>query len=56
MDTTTTSTTSTRLVPAADEVFPDRERLAVVGFLAGYRGQARDAYTLDLRPSSRPGS
>ena len=29
--------------------FTDSERLALAGFLAGYRGLTRDAYTLDLR-------
>ncbi|HZR50440.1 MAG TPA: tyrosine-type recombinase/integrase [Streptosporangiaceae bacterium] len=30
-------------------MFTDAERLALAGFLAGYRGQTRDAYALDLR-------
>ena len=30
-------------------VFTDPERLALAGFLAGYRGLTRDAYALDLR-------
>jgi hypothetical protein len=30
-------------------VFTDAERLALAGFLAGYRGLTRDAYALDLR-------
>ena len=30
-------------------VFTDAERLALAGFLAGYRGLTREAYTLDLR-------
>src|SRR5262249_56054927 len=29
--------------------FTDAERLAVAGFLAGYRGLTREAYALDLR-------
>jgi hypothetical protein len=29
--------------------FTDAERLALAGFLAGYRGLTRDAYALDLR-------
>ena len=29
--------------------FSDPERLALAGFLAGYRGLTRDAYALDLR-------
>jgi integrase/recombinase XerD len=32
-----------------DPAFSDPERLAVVGFLTGYRGATRDAYALDLR-------
>ena len=32
-----------------DLVFTDPERLALAGFLAGYRGLTRDAYALDLR-------
>ncbi len=43
-----TSTSPT--VPAVpDLVFTDPERLALAGFLAGYRGLTRDAYALDLR-------
>ena len=30
-------------------VFSDAERLALTGFLAGYRGLTREAYALDLR-------
>jgi site-specific recombinase XerD len=30
-------------------VFTDAERLALAGYLAGYRGLTREAYTLDLR-------
>jgi integrase/recombinase XerD len=30
-------------------VFTDAERIALAGFLAGYRGLTREAYTLDLR-------
>ena len=29
--------------------FTDPERLALAGFLAGYRGLTREAYALDLR-------
>jgi integrase/recombinase XerD len=43
-----TATASTSLVPV-QPVFTDAERLALVGYLAGYRGLTRDAYTLDLR-------
>jgi len=38
---------STALVPV-QPVFADAERLALAGFLAGYRGLTREAYTLDL--------
>jgi site-specific recombinase XerD len=38
------------LLPASDALlFADGERLALVGFLAGYRGLTRQAYTMDLR-------
>jgi len=43
----TAATTSTAIV-AFDPVFADPERLALRGFLAGYRGLTRDAYELDL--------
>ena len=39
---------SSYLVPV-QPVFTDAERLALAGFLAGYRGLTREAYTLDLR-------
>jgi integrase/recombinase XerD len=39
---------STALVPV-QPVFTDAERLALAGYLAGYRGLTREAYTLDLR-------
>ena len=29
--------------------FTDTERIALAGFLAGYRGLTREAYALDLR-------
>jgi site-specific recombinase XerD len=43
--TTSTSTAAATVRP----VFTDSERLALAGFLAGYRGLTREAYTLDLR-------
>jgi site-specific recombinase XerD len=43
-----TTSPSTALIPAAP-VFSNAERLALAGFLAGYRGLTRDAYELDLR-------
>jgi site-specific recombinase XerD len=39
---------STSLIPV-QPVFTDSERLALAGYLAGYRGLTREAYTLDLR-------
>lgn len=43
-------TTTPSNVPAVpDPVFTDPERLALAGFLAGYRGLTREAYALDLR-------
>jgi len=43
-----TATASTSLVPV-QPLFSDAERLALAGYLAGYRGLTREAYTLDLR-------
>ena len=40
--------TSTTLV-TRNELFSTSEQLALAGFLAGYSGLTRDAYTLDLR-------
>jgi integrase/recombinase XerD len=41
---------STSLVPVpVQPTFTDSERLALAGFLAGYRGLTREAHTLDLR-------
>ena len=42
------TTTTTALVPV-QPAFADAERLALAGFLAGYRGLTREAYALDLR-------
>jgi hypothetical protein len=44
----TTAAPSTALA-MIQPVFTDAERLALAGFLAGYRGLTRDAYALDLR-------
>jgi integrase/recombinase XerD len=47
---TTTPLSVTELVPLEPPpLFTDDERLALSGFLAGYSGATRDAYTLDLR-------
>jgi site-specific recombinase XerD len=43
-----TPTTTSVAVPV-EQLFTDAERAALVGFLAGYSGQTRVAYTLDLR-------
>jgi integrase/recombinase XerD len=45
MTTTTPSTALAAIQPA----FTDPERLALAGYLAGYRGLTREAYALDLR-------
>jgi len=45
MTTTAPSTALATIQPA----FTDPERLALAGFLAGYRGLTREAYALDLR-------
>jgi integrase/recombinase XerD len=44
----TTAARSTALA-TIQPVFTDPERLALAGFLAGYRGLTREAYALDLR-------
>jgi site-specific recombinase XerD len=44
----TTATPSTALA-TIQPAFTDPERLALAGYLAGYRGLTRDAYALDLR-------
>jgi site-specific recombinase XerD len=46
---TTTAVPSAALA-AIQPVFTDAERIALAGFLAGYRGLTREAYALDLRP------
>lgn len=48
MTTTTPSTALVTIQPA----FTDAERLALAGYLAGYRGLTREAYGLDLRQFS----
>ena len=44
----TTAVPSTALA-TIQPAFTDPERLALAGFLAGYRGLTREGYTLDLR-------
>jgi integrase/recombinase XerD len=45
----TAATAPTSSLVPVQPVFTDAERLALAGFLAGYRGLTREAYTLDLR-------
>ena len=45
----TTTTTPSTAVVVYDDMFADSERFARAGFLAGYSGQTRDAYAMDLR-------
>jgi hypothetical protein len=49
MTTAAPSTALTTIQPA----FTDAERVALAGFLAGYRGLTREAYALDLRQFAR---
>src|SRR5215831_11029775 len=44
-----TATTTTAVLVPIQPAFSDAERLALAGFLAGYRGLTREAYALDLR-------
>ena len=44
-----TATTLSTALATVQPVFTEAERLALAGFLAGYRGLTREAYTLDLR-------
>ena len=44
-----TATTPSTALATVQPAFTDSERLALAGFLAGYRGLTREAYTLDLR-------
>jgi hypothetical protein len=44
----TTAAPSTALA-TIEPAFTDPERLALTGYLAGYRGLTREAYALDLR-------
>src|SRR6478736_6560516 len=47
--TTTPIVSGRELLPVAEPLFSNSERAALAGFLAGYSGLTRDAYTLDLR-------
>jgi integrase/recombinase XerD len=46
---TTTTPATGLMVPVTDPLFTVAERQALAGFLSGYSGLTRDAYTLDLR-------
>jgi hypothetical protein len=45
----TTSTRSSAALAVIEPAFSEPEKLALAGFLAGYSGQTREAYALDLR-------
>lgn len=49
LTTTTPETATGVLVPVVDPLFSVGEWQVLPGFLSGYRGLTRDAYTLDLR-------
>ena len=44
-----TATTKSTALATIQPAFSDPERLALAGYLAGYRGLTREAYALDLR-------
>ena len=44
-----TTAASSTVVATIQPAFTDAERLALAGFLAGYRGLTQEAYALDLR-------
>jgi hypothetical protein len=46
---TTTTTSLSAMIAVAEPVFTNPERVALAGFLAGYTGLTREAYSLDLR-------
>ena len=46
--TTIPMSSSTEVAVVVGPLFSDAERAVLAGFLAGYSGQTRDAYTLDL--------
>jgi hypothetical protein len=49
MTTTTSAVAGAELAPVDEPLFSPDEQAALAGFLAGYSGLTRDAYTLDLR-------
>jgi integrase/recombinase XerD len=44
-----TTIPSTEVVVSVEPLFTEAERIALAGFLPGYSGLTRDAYSLDLR-------
>jgi hypothetical protein len=50
-----TATTHSTALVTVKPAFTDAERLALAGFLAGYRGLTREAYTPDRLTSAGPG-
>jgi hypothetical protein len=46
---TTTTTSLSAMIAVTEPVFTNPERVALAGFLAGYTGLTREAYSLDLR-------
>ena len=46
---TATATATSTALATIQPAFTESERLALAGFLAGYRGLTREAYALDLR-------
>jgi integrase/recombinase XerD len=49
MSTTATSTSTSTEPATVRPTFSESERLALAGYLAGYQGMTREAYTMDLR-------
>src|ERR1051325_2163690 len=47
-----TTAAPSAVLAAIQPVFTDAERVALAGFLAGYRGPTREAYALELRQFS----
>ncbi len=45
----TTPISSSAALAVIEPAFPELAKLALAGFLAGYSGQIRDAYVMDLR-------
>ena len=50
----TTSISPSAALAVIEPAFSEPEKLALAGFLAGYSGQTREAYALDLRQFTCP--